>query len=384
MNDQDGRDLSTALAIIHNSDKQRSVDAAAWLAEPDEPADPIIDDLFEAGENVAVVGSAKAGKSFIAMQLAVCIAAGIPFLGRPTHPRRVLAVNLEISARQYKKRLRRMVESFNIPQTYLADWLFIENLKNEDVSWSSVKADALTREAQVLLIDPFYQIFRGEEINELDIQAAIDEMKDIQKSGLTLIMVYHAPKGFNGDRNLRDMISGSSRLARYPESILGILSHAEGEDYRVFDSVLRNYPPQGEETLRLDGGAFVPDETVAPVVESAASRKRKQESTASVSTKASTVADMAQKLRDAIMRLVEDRGESLQTRDQIAAALMQLGYAKNRTEQSISVLRDDGRLVAVQESTIIKGKVTPIPRRMGGRTFITTPELADDYRAKIR
>lgn len=386
-------DMSDALEFAEAIERGRAVNVADWLDTPDEADDYIVDGLFEAGENVAIVGSAKAGKSFLALQLAICIAAGVPFLAHAVpRPRRVLMANLEISARQYKRRTRAMVEAFNIPREILAMNLFVENLKNEDITWSALRADALAVGAEVLMIDPFYQIFKGDEIDQESVIAAIDEMKEIQKSGVTLIMVYHAPKGFNGDRNLRDMVSGSSILVRYPEALLGILCHADAKELRVFDTVLR-HPPIDEVTARFDGGVFVTDPTIAPIVESAASRKRLAEMASRHGAgqgtsgkvgrpaQAQSAEERAAQLRIDIAGAIYHAGDTMLTRREVLAAVK--GGVQAEKNDALNAMLRDGDLVLQDELMNRGGELVRVSPRQGGRTFVTTPTGAEKYKAKL-
>lgn len=248
------------------------VDAADWLAAPDEPDAPLVHELIERGEMVAVVGQSKAGKSFVALQLAVCIALGLPFLGRETVRQRVYIANLEVSRKQYKKRLRKICEALGISSEALHGWLFVDNMKGESATFQWCRDEAKRRGCTVALIDPFYQIFKGDESDVVACADAIDQMKVYQKDGLTLIVVFHSPKGFAGDRQLIDMISGSSMLARFPESIFGLLNHAHDKQCRVVKCVLRNYAPPEDQTIRFDGGMFRVCDDVSPDVETGSSR----------------------------------------------------------------------------------------------------------------
>ena len=61
-----------------------------------EPPSPkwVLDGIFEKGNKVLVVGSSKTRKSFFAIQLALCVSAGLPFVGIDVAaPRRVLLVS---------------------------------------------------------------------------------------------------------------------------------------------------------------------------------------------------------------------------------------------------------------------------------------------------
>ena len=219
------------------------VDAADWLNAEDEPDNPLVEGFIECGEVVAMVGQAKAGKSLLALQLAVCVAAGVPFLGKPCKRQRAYIANLEVSAKQYKKRLRRVCRLLELNPEELRGWLFIDNMKGESASWKTALAMCQRHGCAVALLDPFYQIARIVETDEQQCLAAVEEMKAFARCGVTLCVVFHSPKGFSGDRQLIDMISGSSILARFPESVIGLLNHATEKTARVVDAVLRNYPP---------------------------------------------------------------------------------------------------------------------------------------------
>ena len=372
---------------LRNGDTmQFTIDAADWLEQPDQPERPIIDNLIEAGEAIAIVGSAKAGKSFMALQMALCIAAGLPFLGNPVHQRRVLVANLEVAAGQYKRRLRRMCDALQIDIASLRGWLTIQNLKDGGTNWETLRADADSVEADVVLVDPFYQIFEGEEVDEIAVQNAIQSMRRLQAADKTLITVFHAPKGFNGDRNLIDMISGSSRLARYPEAILGLMNHAEAEDLRVFSTVLRNHPPSDDLTLRLANGAFVAEPTIAPHVETTASRKRHAEAQArkaeqgGISADGKTDEEKAEDLRLAISDALYHAGDAMLTRRDILDAVR---GATRATNAMLNTMIADGDLVEVPELEIYDGEVRNKPRKTGGRSFITTPIGAEKYKAQF-
>lgn len=230
------------------------VDAADWLNADDEPDNPLVSELIECGEVVAMVGQAKAGKSLLALQLAICVALGLPFMDRPTTRKRVYVANLEVTAKQYKKRLRRICSALNIDTDSLRDWLFIDNMRGETASWETALAMCKAHNCDVAIIDPFYHIARIVETDAQQCLDTVEQMKSFTKEGITLCIVFHSPKGFSGDRQLVDMISGSAILARFPESIIGLLNHAAEKTARVVDAVLRNYPPPEPFAVSLKRG----------------------------------------------------------------------------------------------------------------------------------
>ncbi len=249
--------------------KGTCVDATDWLNAEDEPDNPLVEGFIEYGEVVALVGQAKAGKSLLALQLAVCIAAGIPFLGKPCKRQRAYVANLEVSAKQYKKRLRRICRLLDLDPETLHGWLFIDNMKGETASWETALAMCQRYGCTVAIIDPFYQIARIVEKDEGQCLDVVDQMKAFSRCGITLCIVFHSPKGFSGDRQLIDMISGSSILARFPESVVGLLNHATEKTARVIDAVLRNYPPPEPFAVSLAEGALVLAPDITPEVATA-------------------------------------------------------------------------------------------------------------------
>ena len=250
-------------------------DAAAWLDEPDEPDDPLIGELIERGSLIAIVGPAKAAKSWLAMILCVCIATGRDFYGRATKRQRVYYANVEVSAKQAKKRLRAICRGLNVASAELAGWLHIDNLRGEVATWGQCYTAAKSVCADVVVIDPFYQVFKGEERDEAACLAAVEEMKKFLADGLTLFVVFHAPKGYSGDRQIVDMISGSSILVRFPENVIAILPHATEKDARVIDcSVLRDYAAPDPFCVRFENGTLALASDLQPILKGAKTTKQ--------------------------------------------------------------------------------------------------------------
>lgn len=243
-----------------------SRDAGVWLTEPDEPDSPLIERFIDCGEFVAIVGQSKAGKSFFALQAAVCVATGRDFIGRKCVRKRVYYANLEVSSKQCKKRLRRMCAALEVSPGELRDWLFVDNLKCADATWEYARAVCKAHGCEVAIIDPFYKIAEVDEKDQRECLEAVKRMREFTKAGITLFVIFHSPKGFSGDRQLIDMISGSATLARDPESIIGLLNHATEKNARVVDAILRNYTHDDPSVVSLENGAFRLAPDISPEV----------------------------------------------------------------------------------------------------------------------
>ena len=253
-----------------------TVSASAWLTEPDEPEQPIMEGLFDAGDRVAIVGQSKARKSFYALQLAVAVSTGTDFLGVPTVKQRVLLVNGEIAARSYKKRLRRMIEKLGIDPANLTDLLVVNASESADVG-GFVEILTLSKEqtATVAIVDPAYLLL-GDEIDQQQVKQSIRDMKRFAAEGVTLVTVYHATKGKIGDRQAIDRISGSGIFARDASTMLTLCEHASEPDHVVVQAITRNYAPTEPITVRFEDGAFLVAEGVAPTEKTSSTKPRRE------------------------------------------------------------------------------------------------------------
>lgn len=259
-----------------------TVTACDWLTEADEQDQPIATGLFDAGDRVAIVGQSKARKSFYALQLAVSVCTGKPFLGIETVKQRVLLVNGEIVARSYKKRLRRMLARLGADAASL-DGLFIANASEDSEAWTFRRVLSLAKSvsAAVAVVDPAYLLL-GDEVNQAEVKDAVRGMKAFASAGVTLISVFHAAKGKVGDRQVIDRISGSGIFARDCSTLISLVEHANEVDHAVMQAVARNYPPVAPMTVRFEDGAFEVAYGVAPTEKTSATKPRKVYSSAAL------------------------------------------------------------------------------------------------------
>ena len=350
-------------------------DAAKWLDEPDEPDDPLIGELIECGSLIAIVGPAKAAKSWLALILCVCIATGRDFYGRATKRQRVYYANVEVSAKQAKKRLRAICQGLNVDAAELAGWLRIDNLRGAVATWGQCYTAAKTVGADVVVIDPFYQVFKGEERDEAACLAAVEEMKKFLADGLTLFVVFHAPKGYSGDRQIVDMISGSSILVRFPENVIAILPHATEKNARVIDcSVLRDYAAPDPFCVRFENGTLALASDLQPILKGAKASTPKKSDT----DKANENVKKDEAFKAAALEIANAHGmigktEFLEMLGKTAAGAMGMNARWYRLKAIIE--RDE-----LKEQPELERKPNGgIGKKRHGKTYITTPARAKEY-----
>lgn len=373
---------------MHAESKTRK-NAAKWIDEPEEPDNPLIENLINVGSMFAIVGPAKAAKSWLAEQLAVCLASGRDFFGRNVKRQRVYVANVEVSEKQYGKRLRSICKRLSISKSDLDGWLYVDNLRGENATWEWCFEDAKFLKAQTVIIDPFYQVFRGKETDENDCRYAVDEMKKFLKAGFTLGVVFHAPKGKPGDREVVDMISGSSVLVRYPENVIAIMPHAKDKTARVVDcSVLRDYPAPDSFSVKFDEGALVLAEDIAPETKASYSNRRGRTPEEREAEKVNKQNADRDNLATAAKAYLDQCGDNLPSAGELRTHL-EKSFAKGKVEKFIKDSLDapESETFALRSAQDMvpdgEGGWKVKPSKAGGKKRVSTPERIEAFMRKF-
>ncbi len=301
--------------------------AAAWLTEPDEAEQPIIEGLCDAGDRVSIVGQSKARKSFFALQVALSIATGREFFGRKVTAQKTLLVNGEISGRAYKRRLRRMLAKLDIQGSL--ENLVIANTSEAGAAqtYQSILHLAKKHAAAVVVIDPAYLLLTSE-LDEIQLRRSIFDMKKFTAEGITLAQVFHAKKGKIGDSQIIDRISGGGVLARDYSTLFSLCEHATEPDHVVMSFSIRNHPPSDPLTIEFHDGAFIATD-YAPIEKTSSTRTRREIP-----------------LADAVKLFPGDKDISYSNAIELLTTSLSIG--RNRAIEILSKGRDAGLLHAMR------------------------------------
>lgn len=242
--------------------------ASKWITETPPPVDPILSDIFDAGDKVPVIGSSKSRKTFYVLQLALNLTAGRgEFLGWGIpKPRRVLIVQLEVKEAHYWRRVHNLARVLRITAAEVADRLCVASLRGREVKPAQIVELASKHRAEVIVIDPLYKLAEGDENLAADMKpllATFDRMAE--KTGAAVLYVHHNPKGTAGDRDTRDRGAGSGVISRDYDSCIYLTDHKE-EGLLVCETVLRNYPPRDPFTIEWQDGRFIQRGDMSAVV----------------------------------------------------------------------------------------------------------------------
>lgn len=152
-----------------------------------------------------IYGEDKAGKSFLAMQLARCIGSGLPFLGIETEAARVLYLQFELGEQILQGRMKST--GYEYPNVYVGT-SFSLKVDRKDGREQVIRAmDDI--EPQVLILDPLYKILEGDENDARDVLQAIDFLDSlINIYNCSLVIMHHPGKDISKGGRGSSVLSG--------------------------------------------------------------------------------------------------------------------------------------------------------------------------------
>ena len=192
----------------------------------------LIKGVLRRGHKMMVSGASKSGKSFMMIEMALCLAEGRPWMGYECMESKVLYVNLEISKPSFNKRIADVSESMK-----LHGWnnnLKIVNLRGMSVELGkmvgSLIGTCLKEEAETgvpysaIILDPIYKISNGEENSAKDVGTFCHYLDQIANyTGASVIYTHHHSKGDQGYKSAQDRASGSGVFARDADAMIDMI-----------------------------------------------------------------------------------------------------------------------------------------------------------------
>lgn len=194
----------------------------------------LISGIFRRGHKLMVSGASKSGKSFMLIELALCLASGRPWLGYKCQKCKVLYVNMEISEPSFAYRIDCVSAAGNINMEECNDNLKIINLRGTNTTLKEMSgaligtilmelAETGTPYSAVIL-DPIYKLSNGEENSAKDVGAFCHELDKIAAiTGVSVIYSHHHSKGDQGYKSAQDRASGSGVFARDADAMIDMI-----------------------------------------------------------------------------------------------------------------------------------------------------------------
>jgi hypothetical protein len=206
---------------------------------------PVVDGIIRRGELGVIGGASKSFKSWAALDLALAVACGRTWLGRPCTKGSVLFVNLELPEWCVRSRLNDIASA-------RGDITSGDNLKVWTLRGSRPSAERIRSvlkasrpdDLALVVVDPVYMLLAGRDENSAgDIADLLFQLSGIaSETGAAVILPAHFAKGDASAKSAQDRVSGSGVFARFPDTLLTLTQHEEDGSLTV-EAILRTFPP---------------------------------------------------------------------------------------------------------------------------------------------
>lgn len=185
----------------------------------------LIKGILRRGHKMLISGASKAGKSFLLIELALCIATGKSWLGFKCAKGKVLYINLEVDGSSFLHRVADVKNSMGITDKVSLE---IWNLRGQKADIATL-SPRLIRRAEgknydAIIFDPLYKINVSDENNASEMAKFFNELDKIcTQLKTSVICCHHHSKGAQGAKFSIDRASGSGVFARDPDAILDMI-----------------------------------------------------------------------------------------------------------------------------------------------------------------
>ena len=204
------------------------------IKELPELAPELIKGVLRKGHKMLVSGTAKTGKSFFLIEVAVAISEGVPILmdaKRETKAMevtrgKVFYINLEIDENSFLHRVDDVYNAMGLiwkGNKNLLLWNLRGHSETLDKLVPKIIRQARDFKPDAIIIDPIYKIITGDENSASDMGYFCNQFDRIAKElNCSMIYCHHHSKGAQGAKKAIDRSSGSGVFSRDPDALVDI------------------------------------------------------------------------------------------------------------------------------------------------------------------
>ena len=224
-------EIDSMLGAQRRRDPERGpllVPASEFLARYTHDIDWLVDGVIQLGSNGFIVGNPKSSKSWIAVDMALSLALGVPWMDFQVRQRtKVAIITREDTPDLTRWRMRRLLKGKGSTEDDLAGWIYV-NSKDQSPQFKLDEPDQLAEMLDALkdigpgfvVLDVLNVLHGGDENDQGTMRKVLDCAETIQReTGASLCIVHHFRKS---DGTLIERMRGSSAIAGFAEWILGI------------------------------------------------------------------------------------------------------------------------------------------------------------------
>lgn len=195
--------------------------------DPPPLGEELIAGILRVRHKMLLAGPSKAGKSFLLMLLAICMAEGLPWLGHQCRKGKVLYVNLELDHASCFRRFIDLYKALNLKPDNIAN-IRIWNLRGRAVPMDKLTPFLIRRfkdsGIEAVILDPIYKVITGDENDATEMSQFCSYFDRVcLEMGVAMIYCHHHSKGASAKYvKAADRSSGSGVFARDPDAILDL------------------------------------------------------------------------------------------------------------------------------------------------------------------
>lgn len=197
----------------------------------------IVEDFLPTRSVSIFLGDSGLGKTPFCMQLAVCIAAGVPFLGMPTQQGIVLYADYENSAAQFQEKQNDICRALEIDRPDTACY------RLEYPTAQQIENDVAILRPKLLIVDTLRYHDPAAETSNPHAASRMGWFKRLAHTYGCATLFIHHPKKQN-EEDPRPILDSSVRVLDWMQCASGPLAFVNQSDVRIgFDRPLRSNAP---------------------------------------------------------------------------------------------------------------------------------------------
>ena len=214
----------------------------------EQPPENVCEEILLKGGTGCIAGTSNVGKSILALQFAIAVAMGVPFMNfNIPRPRRVYFAQFEMMNSMVRDRLIRimnaMIDKYPEQRDILSknlDMNYIEkDLSIFSDKWESLRGNMLSGMRrgpyEVLVVDNLYTSTAVDIFNNEKLKMLLQQIRSIQlEFDLSILMINHHNKQYGENLRLnQDQIRGGKLFTDFLDNAVQVAMSPRGEGLRV-------------------------------------------------------------------------------------------------------------------------------------------------------
>lgn len=239
--------ISQLQALAHKSSvKDHFIQPSRFMAQMPEDIDWMIENMIQVGANGFIAAKPKIGKSWLSIEMAICLASGMPFLGHHLRRKfRTVIVSREDAPGLTAWRMRALLKTRPIEHSDLDGFLLI-NTKGTQDSFamdnaghvSGLISELMPFAPEFILFDVLNVLHSKDENDSQEMTAIMEQFRRVNRElhcGIGII--HHYNKNLTG--SWTDRLRGSSAIHGFAEWVIGIEMADEARKVRKLEVELK-------------------------------------------------------------------------------------------------------------------------------------------------